>query len=486
MSRLNLLIIVFIILLGFVLRLYRFDAPLADWHSWRQADTSSVSRNFVENGFDLLHPRFDDLSNVPTSGMYDNPQGYRFVEFPIYNIFQASLFKAFGMFSFEQWGRMVTIITSLFSALFIYLIVRRHSTNRAGLIAAFFFSAIPFSVYYGRVILPDPMVSFAILGGIYFFDVFLDDDKTRKKWAYFFLSAIFTASSMLLKPFAIFFTLPLVYLAFEAYKLGTFKKWFLWLYMFAGVVPLFLWRIWMTQFPEGIPSSDWLFNGGNIRFKGAYFYWIFADRFSRLILGYFGIALFVMGFLAKVKKENLLFFLSFIASSLIYLVIIARGNVQHDYYQILILPTVAIFLGLGSDYLLRSDTYKIIKYPLFLTCIFFTLFFGWFHVRDYFNINNQSIVTAGKIIDEITPKDSKVIAVYNGDTTFLYHTKRSGWASQEKELSEMVKLGANYIALVNPKPADFYYEKFYNIVYSSDVLLLYDLNLPAGRQGQKP
>ena len=78
-----------ILIAGFVVRLYRFDNPIADWHSWRQADTSAVSRNFVQNGFDLLHPKFEDISNVP-SGL-DNPNGYRFVEFPIYNAFQAGI-----------------------------------------------------------------------------------------------------------------------------------------------------------------------------------------------------------------------------------------------------------------------------------------------------------------------------------------------------------------------------------------------------------
>ena len=83
-----------ILVLGFLVRLYRFDSPIADWHSWRQADTSAVSRNFATYGFDILHPRFDDLSNVP-SGL-ENPRGYRFVEFPIYNIAQAGLFRILG------------------------------------------------------------------------------------------------------------------------------------------------------------------------------------------------------------------------------------------------------------------------------------------------------------------------------------------------------------------------------------------------------
>src|SRR5581483_12450551 len=85
------------ILIGaFVVRLYRLNNPIADWHSWRQADTSAVSRNFVKHGYDILHPRYDDLSNVQSG--YDNPNGYRFVEFPVYNIAQAGLFQMFHVF----------------------------------------------------------------------------------------------------------------------------------------------------------------------------------------------------------------------------------------------------------------------------------------------------------------------------------------------------------------------------------------------------
>ena len=37
------LIILFLILVGaFYVRLHRFDWPVADWHSWRQVDTSAV------------------------------------------------------------------------------------------------------------------------------------------------------------------------------------------------------------------------------------------------------------------------------------------------------------------------------------------------------------------------------------------------------------------------------------------------------------
>jgi len=472
-KKLQVFLVGLILILGFAVRLYRFDSPIADWHSWRQADTSAVSRNFVKSGFDLLHPRFDDLSNV-ASGI-DNPQGYRFVEFPIYNLFQAGLFTVFDGLTIEEWGRVVSILASLLSILFIYLIVKKHADNLSGLISAFFFAFLPYSIYYGRTILADQTMVAAILGGIYFFDLFLNGKS--KSRLFFILSLIFTLAAFLLKPYALFFTLPIIYLSFDKFRLSIFKKWYLWLYLILSIVPLFLWRAWMAQYPQGIPVSAWLFNEGNIRFTGSFFYWIFADRIGRLILGFWGLFIFGLGFLKILPRKKFLFFLSFLISSLFYLFVMARGNVQHDYYQILIIPTIAIYLGLGGSFLLTfKNTSKIMTRVLFVVFVLFSLAFSWFYVRDYFNIVNRSIVIAGEAVDKLVPKDAKVIANYNGDTSFLYQTKRQGWASFEKPLPEMVRLGADYLILVNPTKEDLGISKEYKIVSLAKEYVIFDLH----------
>lgn len=463
-----------IILLGFLVRLYRFNNPIADWHSWRQADTSAVSRTFVSQGFDLLHPRGIDVSNV-ASGL-DNPNAYRFVEFPIYNVFQAGLYKIFGVFSLEQWGRLVSIFASIFSSIFIFFILRKRFGKLAAFLSSFFFLFLPFNIYYSRTILPDTSMVTASLGSIYFFQKWLEKDKPMV--LNFLLSFIFLAAALLLKPYALFFTLPLIYLSYEKFGVGFLKKWKLWLFLTISVIPLALWRIWILKYPEGIPASDWLLNGGNIRFTGAYFYWIFADRIGRLILGYFGVVFLILGFLAKQEKKNLFFLISFVFSSLIYLVVIARGNVQHDYYQILIIPSMSILLGIGASYLLTSfkDASIYMRYVMFFIVLLFTISFSWYFVRDYFNVNDNSIVLAGAAVDKLTPQNVKVIANYNGDTSFLYQTKRQGWASFEKPLPEMIRMGASYLVLVNPTPIDLGLGKTYRIIVSNKDYVIFNLN----------
>ncbi len=467
-------LVILLFLAAFLVRLYGFNNPIADWHSWRQADTSSVSKDLITSGFDLLHPTYHDLSNVP-SGM-DNPNGYRFVEFPIFNLFQSAGFVLFNTFSLEQWGRLVSIFASLFSALFLFLIIKKRFAFWQGFLTAFFFLFLPFNIYYSRVILPDPLMVTSILGGIYFFDKGIS--KKNLLNIYLLISLILTALAFLLKPYALFFALPIVYLAFEKYKLAVFKKWQLWLYLVLSLAPLIYWRYYMLQFPQGIPASDWLFNANNIRFKGSFFYWLFAERIGKLILGFWGVSLLVLGIIAKQKRGDLLFVFSFMLSSLCYLFVIATGNVQHDYYQILIIPGIAIYLGLGSMFLLNTKNLinKISAYLVFVVLILFMLFFSWYFVRDYYNINNSSIVTAGEKIDKLIPKDAKIIANYNGDTSFLYQTKRKGWASFEKSLPEMIEMGAEYLVLINPTDKDLEIGKEYKIIMADDDFVLFNLN----------
>lgn len=469
----------FILVIAFALRLYRFDNPIADWHSWRQADTAAVSRNFVQNGYDVLHPKYDDISNVQTG--VDNPEGYRFVEFPLYNIFQAGFFQLVGIFTLEQWGRMVTIIGSLFSIVFLYLLVTTYANKKTALFTAFFYAVLPYNIYYGRTILPDPSMVAATLGGIYFFSLWTEADSRFKILDFrFLLALLLTAAAFLLKPYAGFFMLPMLYIAYKACGLQLWKKWQLWVFAFLSILPFVAWRLWIAQYPEGIPANTWLLNGNGIRFRPAFFRWIGYERLIKLISGYFGSIIILFGVFALRKVQHWGFFASFALSSLLYVTIFATGNVQHDYYQILIMPSVAIFYGLGAYYMydkFRTGKSFALGKIILVICTVGALYFSWQQVKDYFNINNRAIVRAGEEVDKLTPKNAKIIAPYDGDTSFLYQTKRKGWPSFQADLDIMIeKLGADYLVIVHPRPQDYTsLEKQYKLVSKTDEYILVNL-----------
>ena len=486
MSRPKLFLLILLFALGLAVRLYRFDQPIADWHAWRQTDTSAVSKFLVRDGFDILHPRFYDLSNVP-SGIHENPQGYRFVEFPIYNLLQASFFEIFGVLTIEEWGRLVTIFSSLSSAIFIYLLVKKYLNDTAGIFAAGFFLFIPYNIFFGRTVLPDSTTVTTTLCAIYFFDRWLETNSKFKiqnsklrleSQAFFILSIVFAVSSLLLQPFSAFFFIPMLFLSFEKYGLNFLKKKELWLFLIISITPIALWRLWMLQYPGGIPQSGWLLNGNNIRFKGAFFQWIFAERISRMILGFWGLSLLILGILLKLPKKTYLFFASFLASSLLYLVVVATGNVQHDYYQILIMPTIAIYLGLGAYYLWenKANINRYVSLTILFVSVVFMLMFGWYNVRAFYNIDHPEIIRAGKAIDDLIPKDARVLVpASGGDTTALYFMDRQGWSSFTRPLPELIKLGADYLIIINPTKQDYNLGEKYGLIASSPDFVLFNL-----------
>src|SRR3989344_565857 len=472
-KKIEIFILAVLLCCGFLARLYRFDGPVADWHSWRQADTSAVSRNFVNNGINLLYPKFDDLSNVP-SGIYDNPEGYRFVEFPLYNFFHAALYNLVGVFTLEEWGRLVSIFSSLCSAVFLYLIFSYGKQNILGIVSAFFYLFIPYNIFYSRAILPDSMMIMAVTGATYFFQLWLGEKS--KQVIYFVISLLFMISALLLKPYALFFVLPIVYLAYEKFGNSVFKNWRLWFYALVSLLPLLFWRLWIQNFPAGIPASGWLLNGNGIRFRPSFFRWIFYERLTALISGYFGVIILISGILNLKQYKDRLFIATFGVSSLLYVTVFATGNVQHDYYQILIMPTVSIFFALGAIFLYRYKYKSLEVGKAILVLSLISLFvLGWNQVKDYFNINNPSIIAACAAVDRLTPKDAKIIAIYNGDTTFLYQTKRKGWASFEKSIPEMVKMGADYLVLANPTPVDLGLGNTYQIIEKTSQYVIFKL-----------
>lgn len=420
-KNLPLTILILFLAFGFIVRLYKIDNPIADWHSWRQADTSAVTRNFFKYGINILYPRYDDFTDVSGKGLF-NPKGYRYVEFPIFNLLHYSVFMILNSFhvTLEMAGRLTSVLAALASATLLYLIVSRRTNQTTGLLSSFFYLFLPYNIFFTRVVLPDPLMVTLFLAALYFNDL--------KKHT---LTLIFGSLAILVKPIAIFFLLPIYITNF-------------WLGLIM-LVPFGLWRLWSYRHPEGIPASLWLLNGNHIRFKGAFFQWIFGVRIGSLILGKWGIWPFLSGLLAASPG-----FLLWIISSMLYLFTFAMGNVHHDYYQIPIIPSLAVLLAIGSYHIWHSKTRTLLSRGLLTICILFMFAFSWYEVRGLYQVNNWSIVHAGQAADKLLPKDAIVIAPYMGDTAFLYQTNRAGFPylyMPEKDLKDLYN--AQYYISVN-------------------------------------
>ena len=460
-----------LLFLGLLVRLYKLDSPIADWHSWRQADTASVTRIYADEGLNMLLPRYYDISKIQTG--FINIYGYRMVELPLFNLLHLINYRILGsVLSFDATGRLTTVFISLITALALFAIGERTIGKFGGVLTAFFFLFIPYSIYYSRVILPDPLaVCFGTLGLVIFLQ-YLDKQKNR----YLYLSAVLFGLSLLIKPFlAVYILVPLYLLiGSKGHNIFLNSKVFI-KYLFAlfiVFVPFFLWRAWINNFAVGIPMFEWAFNGDMIRFRPAFWRWIFAERIGNLILGIWGLIPFAFGVVfAKGKKQysNI----AFLGSVILYIAIIATASVKHDYYQIPLIPALALVTAQGTINVWKLKKNYVGKFLLMFS-VLMMLFIGWYQIKEYYKINRPEMMIVGEAVQRLIPKDAKIIASLSGDTALLYQTKRFGWPVVDNDIKRLIEWGAQYYVSINfADPDTIAFEKrFETVEKTQDYIIL--------------
>ncbi len=473
------LILSLIIVVGLIFRLYKYNTPLADLHSWRQVDTAAVARNFVKDGFDLLHPRYDDISASSTG--FENPQGYRFVEFPLYNATFALLYKMLPIFSLEVWGRLTSVIFSLFIIAVIYYLTLKEANRATAIIASVTYAVFPYFVFFSRTVLPETMALSLSFISIFFLYLSFNTVKKLNYFLFFVLSLLFFSLSLLIKPTVIFFSIVLFFMFINKYKFSIIKRFEMVIFFGLAVLPLFLWRNYIKAYPQAVPPNEWLiykvntFEGQKTIFmKPAFFRWIFFERINNLILGGYLTFLFILGIFSKPKS---FLFHSLLVASMTYLLVFQGGNVQHEYYQILILPAVAIFIALGVYFLTKNSKNiisPVIAYPIVLIIFLMSFAFSYYKVKDFY-IYPDDLPQIAKIVSALTQEDDKIVTERSGDTTLLYLTGRKGAPGIYKNVDEYGKEGYKYLVTTTMETVTKLKKEGYQVVFENDKFAMFKL-----------
>lgn len=490
--KLEILVIILILFFTLAPRLYKINNPIADHHSWRQADTAAVARNFIKDEFNILKPRIDNLTPISSMAV-PNPNRFFMTELPLYSFIVANLYLIFGIH--EYIGRLVSVGFSLGTVLMLYFLVRRLIGKREAIVAAFTFALMPFSIYFSRVFMPEPAMLFYTVGAILFTDIWAESNKSR----WMVLASVFSALALLTKPFTVFVMPVVFYLILRKFKFSIFKKWQFYFFVLITFLPLILWRSYISHFPASIPASEWLFDINGLRFKGAFFHWIFVERFDILMLTAGGVALVIAGLLKPVTKRDGFVWHLWFLGLLIYTAVFAGGNVTHDYYQVPFIPIFAVLLARGAGWILDLATnfyQKLFNFSVIVVCFVSMLAFGWFEVRNFYPIQG-GVDLAGPEVDKLTRKDALVIAGDTADVTLLYNTNRHGWVTgygsvypnTAEKIEELRKAGAGYYVttkvsdIFNPKNEfGTYMLSTYKILKKTNDYVIFDLsNPPSGK-----
>ncbi len=514
---------------GFACRLYRINYPLMDWHSFRQADTASVTLEFVRHHYPIWLPHYHDLGNVQ-SGL-DNPEGYRMVEFPLVNWLLAWVLRVFTAWDVVVVSRLAAAIVSSASIWLVYRLLQNLMTpekdiktkQTAGsqmaretvpLLAAAALAFIPYGVYYGRTVLPEPFQVFLILATLVAWDEYLRLDK----WWQWTLVWLCLAAALLVKPTSIFVAPALVALAICRRGWKCVFDWRLIVLAVLAVAPLMWWRRFILNFPEGIPQSDWLLNGVvyeidpvwgvqnevQPRWRPLWWRWMFYERLAKMILGGAGMVFALAGLIPERWRWRKKFWcVEFTCSDWLvyawgagifaYLATFATGNIRHDYYQYLMIGWVAIVVGrgiyksiqLGHELDKKQRLKGIFRFwpeAAAVMLVAGALWYGWRQNGSKFDVHNWAQVRIGAVARERLPEEALVIAhAFDGDTNFLFQTRKRGWPSG-LNLDEKIAAGAQYLVGTDTDDLYHFLREHYALIYKDDDGFIFSL-LEASESG---
>jgi len=409
--------LLFIILLGLLLRLRGLFSPILDLYSSRQEQCAMIARNFFRHGYNIFHPEVDWFGPFNSSWR---------LEFPLVSYLAALLYSIFGIHEFL--GRIVNIVFSLGSIYLIFQLTKNLFNKKTAIYAGFLFAVSPLGVYFGRTFIPNTIAIFFSIASLYYFYQWLKSDYRF----YYILAFIATLLSFLSNLSTLYLCLPLLYLAYSKYRNRIFTKFSIYLFFSFTILVSLSWYV-----KASLDVTAFIANKTNLGILvQPAFYRRILENLGLLILTPIGAFLAVLGCGLSINKREEYLLHLWLAAIIIYTLCASEQNYIHYYYQLPFVPIFSIFAAKAIDRLSRPELWK---ESLFLkvnpnliiwgamSCILIT---GYIVIRPFYKWD-ANIYRVSKIINAITEKDAIVIAGRGGHQASLYYTDRKGWQTND-------------------------------------------------------
>ncbi len=439
----NKYMILFLLAAAFLVRVNGIQSPIIGKQSWRQADGAAMARNYYENGYNFLYPQIDWAGNSA---------GYIETEFPIYQFTVAMIYKVFGVST--SYGRLLSILCYLISIYFLYLLIKKYLDRNTALWSCLFFAILPLNILYSRTLQPESALVMSLILGVYFFSQWLTTEKTGS----LILSSVFIALACLMKIPSLYIGLPILYLAWLKFGNNFFRQWLLWMYALLVLIPVGLWYYHAHQvfLQHGLSFGIWDYGSGkwgnwDLVFSLEFWNMILFERAGKYFM-WIAYPLFLIGLFTKRKTPYEKLFDVWLIAFFVYLIIVARGNFAHDYYQFPFMIPAVVYIGKVYSRWFNADAgdNKSLILALCLVAVFI-LSIGKFNA--YIKMENPDNSHEYKLAENVmreTEKNALVVVVDNFDPAILYLSHRKGWHTVPAQmdnvfLETMKKNGAGYI-----------------------------------------
>jgi hypothetical protein len=329
------ILLLFIITFGLAARAATLRTPIFDHHSWRQADTAAIARNFVRERFNPLYPQVD------WRGSRDD--GYVETGLELQALLVAGLWQAAGIR--VEIGRALAAAMYVLTALLVYRFSRRRYGEPTALAAVYAHAfAFPLGLFADRSYLNEPLLILLAATALVAAQSWLERPRLLPL-ACLIGATAFTA--MVKLPHLVVFA-PIAALFVERFGRRGLLRPELVLTVVASLTCAWLWyahaRTLYAATGLTFGLTDKTFEPGLV--FSFQFPLRIARRLLRDVLGPVGLVLLVWGTVAAIRRRRWVEPAG-LGAFIVYLIAVARGNYHHDYYQLAILPIGAVLVGLG-------------------------------------------------------------------------------------------------------------------------------------------
>lgn len=423
----NQLIAVFIVFfVGMVLRSVNLDAPLIGIHSYRQADTAGIARNFYRDGIDVARPRID--WGGATSGVVGE------TEMPIFN---AAIAMAYGVTGPDlRVARGLAAAGSAVTVLAFFWLVRRWTgDNRLAVLSAAIWFLLPYNIYFTRAIMPESWMLATTVLGTLLFDMWAESPK--RVWA-FVSSAVVIALAGLIKLPALHIGLLLG--AILWWRQPSWRTWLrlapaLVLYAVIALVPSVLWVVHSNNL--GAETGLTFGLGEKLGHWRPLFTWEFYNKvvfqhISEKLLTWAGLPLAIIGGVVAWRRgASGRIVLVWCAAVLVFFLLSAGPLQPHEYYKLpLILPaSILIAFAINAGWNSPDGGRRVITVALTLALVI--LAFGRLpRIWRQEDAEGSSELALARAFATHSDQDDLVVVVDASGSrspVILYLADRKGW-----------------------------------------------------------
>jgi len=437
------LLFILLPLLSLAMHWSAFQVDFVGPHVWRQTQTQSNIKAFVEEDMNLLNPR------IPSRG--DGDGIYR-MELPLYQWMVAASAKVVGYS--PQLSRVWSFLIGLLCLFgFYHLCKRLFRHPLAGIVGAWTLSFSPLFFYYTVNPMSDNLALALSVCGLALFTKWYQEKSVLALVIGALLIGIATAVKL---PYLFTYAFPFAVLIHCWFKSEKHTKKNVLLAFFLGFVsllPAAIWYAWVMPHWHGNGGVlEGVSGGVNWSNYWSILYFHTVSTLPELMANYAATGLLLVGFwrAIKIRKSKpvfwwalVLWLLGVVAYFLFELEVIAK---VHDYYLMPFLPLVFLAIVGGAMWCFQQNKkWLSIAVVVMLLAMPVT---AWLRVGKRWETAspgfNADIYAHRSAIQAVLPKGELVVAGNDVSTyIFLYYIDRHGWAFSENDLTE--ELLENYI-----------------------------------------